>query len=220
MNRNSDTPCGSDAVSLTPLAIWAIGTYIAVQVISNVASLKIGVVAGLAVDMGTFLYPLTFTLRDVVHKVAGRYNARAMIFAAGAVNLLMAAYFEWIVRVPGDPDWGMNEQFGMILAPVWRLVAASILAQIVAELLDTEAYHLFVTRVTRRYQWLRVLVSNSVSVPADNLVFALGAFAFALPWSVVWDIFLINLIVKYAVTVLSIPLIYVIPLRREAVGQA
>ncbi len=220
MNANGTNACGGDAAVLTPLAVWAIGVYIAVQVISNVASLKIGVVAGLAVDMGTFLYPLTFTLRDVAHKVAGRRNARAMIFAAGAVNLLMAAYFQWIVSVPGDPDWGMNEQFGMILSPVWRLVTASILAQVVAELLDTEAYHLFVTRVTRRHQWLRVLVSNSVSVPADNLVFALGAFAFALPWSVVWDIFLINLIVKYAVTVLSIPLIYVVGPKHEAARLA
>jgi hypothetical protein len=30
-----------------------------------------------------------------------------------------------------------------------------------------------------------------------------------LPWPVVWEIFLINLIVKYAVTLVSLPLIYV-----------
>ncbi len=220
MNSNGNNGCGADAVALTPLAIWAIGTYIAVQVISNVASLKIGVVAGLAVDMGTFLYPLTFTLRDVAHKVAGRGNARTMIWVAGAVNLLMAAYFQWVVTVPGDPDWGMNEQFGMILSPVWRLVAASILAQVVSELLDTEAYHLFVTRVTRKHQWLRVLVSNSVSVPADNLIFAVGAFGFVLPWGTVWEIFVINLAVKYLVTVLSIPLIYVVGPKSEAARLA
>ena len=36
------------------------------QVIADVTSLKIGNVTGRAVDMGTFVYPITFTLRDVV----------------------------------------------------------------------------------------------------------------------------------------------------------
>ena len=56
-----------------------------------------------------------------------------------------------------------------------------------------------------------MLVSNSVSVPVDNLIFAVGAFGFILPWGVVWEIFLFNLIVKYAITVLSLPLIYLVP---------
>ena len=88
---------------------------------------------------------------------------------------------------------------------------ASIAAELVSELIDTEVYHWFVTKITDRYQWARVLASNSVSVPVDNLIFSLGAFGFALPWNVVWEIFLFNLIVKYAITVLSLPLIYAVP---------
>ena len=36
----------------------------------------------------------------------------------------------------------------------------------------------------------------------------------ALPWSTVWDIFLVNLVVKGLVSVASIPLIYLVPERR------
>ncbi len=64
-----------------------------------------------------------------------------------------------------------------MLGPIWRIVLASLAAMVISELIDTEVYHLFVTRVTRRFQWLRVLVSNAVSIPIDNLVFAIGAFA-------------------------------------------
>ncbi|MFN2279526.1 MAG: VUT family protein, partial [Candidatus Promineifilaceae bacterium] len=73
---------------------------------------------------------------------------------------------------------------------------------------------------TTRYQWARVLVSNSVSIPIDSLVFAVLAFAplpglenhfLTVPWVVVGQIFLFNLIVKYAVTILSMPLIYSTP---------
>jgi uncharacterized integral membrane protein (TIGR00697 family) len=198
---------------ITSIAVLVVAGYIAAQMLADIASLKIGIVAGLSVDMGTFVYPITFTLRDVVHKVLGRRNTRILILAAGGINLFMAAYLMWASSVPGDPDWGLAAEFSAILGPVWRIVIASIAAEVVSELVDTEIYHLFVTRITKRYQWLRVLVSNSVSVPVDNVIFAVGAFGLALPWGVVWQIFLSNLAVKYGVTLLSLPLIYLAPER-------
>lgn len=204
--------------AIPAMAVVVVSLYIAAQMLSDIASLKIGVVGGLAVDMGTFIYPITFTLRDVVHKVLGRRNARVIIFTAAGVNLFMAGYLLWAASVPGDPGWGLTAEFSAILAPVWRIVVASILAELVSELMDTEIYHWFVTKVTRRYQWLRVLISNSISVPVDNIIFAVGAFApitlfgmEGLPWAVVWEIFVFNLIVKYAMTLLSLPLIYIAP---------
>ena len=192
-------------------AIVLVAVYIAAQMLSDIASLKIGVVAGFAVDMGTFIYPITFTLRDVVHKVLGKRNAQLLIVVAGGINLLMAGYLMWAASVPSDPEWGLGAQFSAVLAPVWRIVFASILAEVVSELLDTEIYAWFVEKVTRNHQWARVLTSNSVSVPVDNLIFAVGAFGWLLPWAVVWQIFFFNLIVKYAVTLLSLPMIYLVP---------
>jgi uncharacterized integral membrane protein (TIGR00697 family) len=127
----------------------------------------------------------------------------------------MAAYLVWVANFPSDPAWGLGAEFSAVLAPVWRIVIASIVAEVASELMDTELYHLFVTRITRRYQWARVLVSNSLSVPVDNLIFAIGAFGGVLPWASVWGIFVVNLLVKYAVTLVSLPLIYIVPDTRE-----
>jgi uncharacterized integral membrane protein (TIGR00697 family) len=93
---------------------------------------------------------------------------------------------------------------------VWRIVVASIVAEVMSEMLDTEVYRLWVERVTPRYQWLRVLVSNSVSVPLDSLVFAWGAFGVTLTATVVWSIVLSNVLVKGATALLSSPLIYAV----------
>lgn len=208
------------AVVVPRIAVVAVAAYAGAQVISDVASLKIGIVAGRAVDMGTFLYPITFTVRDVVHKLLGRRAARTMIITMAAVNLLMAAYLAWAATVQSDPAWGLGAEFSAILGPLWRIVIASIVAEVVSQLVDTEVYHWFVRRVTTRHQWARVLVSNSVSVPVDSLLFAVGAFGalpfladhpLTLPWAEVWDIFVVNVTVKYAVTLLSLPLIYVAP---------
>jgi len=208
-------------IVLSRAALIAIGVYVGCQVISQVTSLKIGVVLGRAVDLGTFVYPITFTLRDLVHKSAGREAARTMILTSAAVNLFLAAYLAFTVRVPSDPDWGLGAAYEQVLGPIWRIVLASLVAMVISELIDTEVYHWWVTRVTTRHQWARVLVSNAVSVPIDNAIFAIGAFASvpllrsgALGWATVWDIFLVNLVVKGLVSVASIPLIYLVPDRQ------
>jgi queuosine precursor transporter len=208
--HNKTSPLEQSAKVLIPTAaILVVSAYIGAQMLADIASLKIGVVFGLAVDMGTFIYPATFTLRDLVHKILGKRNAQVLVVTAGVINLGMALYLLWIAGIPEDPSWGLGQEFSAILAPVWRLVLASIAAEVVSELVDTEVYHWFVTRITRQHPWLRVLVSNGISIPIDNLIFSVGAFGWMLPWGVVWQIFGFNLLVKYAMTLVSLPLIYI-----------
>jgi len=212
------------ATAVPRIAVVVVAAYAAAQMIADITSVKIGTVAGLAVDMGTFIYPITFTLRDLVHKVLGKKNAQALIIVAAVINLLMVLYTAWAASVPvdplSDPDGSFGAAYSMVFGPLWRITIASILAEVVSELVDTEAYHWFVTRITRRKQWARVLVSNAISVPIDNAIFAIGAFGalpllqdhfLTVPWAVVGEIFIFNLLVKFAVTLVSLPMIYLTP---------
>lgn len=205
---------------VTRVAIAAVGAYVGAQVIADVTSLKIGTFAGRAVDMGTFIYPITFTLRDVVHKALGKRAARTLVITAAVVNLFMALYLQWAAKAPTDASYPLGPEFQAVLAPLWRITVASIVAEVISELLDTEVYSWFVEKVTTRHQWARVAVSNAVSVPIDNVVFAVGAFgalpglqhhALTLPWAAVWDIFWVNLTIKALVSAVSLPLIYLSP---------
>jgi uncharacterized integral membrane protein (TIGR00697 family) len=166
-------------------------------------------------DAGTFIYPITFTLRDLAHKTVGAGGARLLIVTAAAINLAMAGLFWFVAWLPGDPSVGPQREFGLVLSPVWRIVIASIAAEVIAELVDTEVYRLWVERVTTRYQWARVLTSNAVSVPLDSLIFSWGAFGGVWSDSVVWSIVLANILVKGATTLLSLPLIYTVPEHRD-----
>ena len=157
-------------------AIIVSAAYIGFQMMADIASLRIVMVAGFSIDAGTFVYPFTFTLRDLVHKTAGIKAARTLIFAAAVLNLVMAGLF-WLASIlPADLAVGPQEAFGTVLSPVWRIVFASVAAEVIAELIDTEGYRLWVEKVTRRYQWARVLVSNSLSIPVDSLIFVWIAF--------------------------------------------
>lgn len=185
--------------------------YVAAQILADIASLRILFIGGFSIDAGTIVYPLTFTLRDLVHKTAGIITSRVLIVTAAVINLFMAALF-WVVSIlPADQSVGPQLQFGAVLSPVWRIVFASIIAEVVAEFTDSEVYQRWVDRAGNRWQWGRVLSSNAIAIPIDSILFTTIAFSGVLPIAVVISIFWSNVIVKGATTVLSIPLIYIVP---------
>ncbi len=209
------TSAGDSRSGLTQLAVVS-SAYIAAQMLSDVASLRIITVLGFSMDAGTLVYPFTFTLRDMVHKVGGRRVARTLIVAAAVVNLVMALLFWLVAKLPPDVTVGPQIEFGMVLAPVWRIVVASIIAEVASELTDTEIYQLWVNRFRQRLQWMRVLVSNGVSVPLDSALFCGLAFIGRMPFGVVVSIFVANILLKGIVTLISLPWIYLVKERRAA----
>ena len=198
--------------------IILVASYIALQIFSDVGSLRIVMLGGMSIDAGTFIYPLTFTLRDMVHKTMGKRGAQLMIVTAAGFNLLMALYFWMVSILPPDMSVGAQAEFGQVLAPLWRLVFASIVAEVIAELTDTEVYSMWKERVTTRHQWSRVLVSNAVSIPLDSLIFCWIAFGGLFEASVVWSIFFSNTIIKFATTLVSLPAIYLVKEKAAPAG--
>ena len=199
---------------LVPLAIVS-AAYIAAQMMSDVASLRIITIAGFSLDAGTLVYPFTFTLRDLVHKTGGIRVARTLILVAAAVNLLMAGLFWSVARLPADMTVGPQVEFGTVLAPVWRIVIASIIAEVASELVDGEVYQKWVNRFGQRRQWMRVLVSNGVSVPLDSALFCGLAFIGRMGLPVVVAIFWANVLLKGIVTLISLPWIYLVRERQS-----
>lgn len=191
------------------IAILA-GAYVAAQMLADIASLKIITVFDRAIDGGTLIYPFTFTLRDMIHKVAGKQVARTLIFTAAAINIAMAGLFWVVAEWSGDPSAGEQLAFGDVLAPVWRIVLASIIAEVISELIDTEVYQRWVARFGNKYQWGRVLSSNAIAIPIDSALFVLIAFSGDLAGSVVWEIFWLNVVFKGAITLISMPWIYLV----------
>ncbi len=202
--------------ALNWLLVAAAG-YVACSILANVMSVRILRVgpdwASFSIDAGTLTYPLTFTLRDLVHKVGGRHVARVVILATAALNVVAALAFWATASLPADAavTTAAQDWFGPVLNPVLRITAASVVAQVVAELLDTEVYHRFVVRFGHRWQWGRVLTSNAVSIPVDSIVFVAIAFGGVVPLGVAVSIIWANIVVKGLTSVVTVPLIYAVP---------
>lgn len=189
--------------------ITVVSLYISFQIFSDIMAIKITTVLGLTIPTAVFIYPLTFTLRDVIHKSLGKRKAKNIIFISAILNVVMVLLFQFSIILPPAESWGIQKEFSVVLGGVWRTVIASILAEMVSQLIDTEAYSFFVNKITRKHQWLRVLFSNFFASPVDSFIFIFFAFYGTLPVSVLLSMVLGQTLVKWAVSLISTPLVYV-----------
>lgn len=197
--------------------VLLVGVYVALQLIADVAAAKIIDIGGITMPAGTLVFALTFTWRDMLHKRLGKRWAQAAIWTAAIANIGMALYFWLAIRLPGaeffpGQTW---DAFSQVLAVVPRITVASIIAELVSELLDTEVYHALIDRIPERHQWARVLASNAVSLPVDSFVFGTIAFAGTMPFAGVVSLALGQIVFKGLVTLVSLPLIYAVPHREQ-----
>jgi hypothetical protein len=190
------------------------GLYIFFSLAGNIAATKVTYLGDLVMDAG-FIYSLTFTWRDLIHKQLGQRSAITTIWLAAAINLMAALYFQLVVLLPAQTDWataGGQTAWSFLFSLQMRITLASILTALIAELIDTKVYQLWTRGDRDKWpQWTRVFVSNSVSIPIDSLLFPVIAFAGVVGMEGLQQMFWTNIVVKAAVTALVFWTIYLVP---------
>lgn len=196
-------------------AVLVIGLYVACELIANItASKPVSLLDGaIIVPAAVFIYALTFTLIDLINEQFGKVGARYVVVTAFVANVLLAAYVQLAISLPAASFYAGQAAFAGVLGSTWRIVTASLAAYLIASLIDTEVFAWWRQRV-RGHKWARVLVSNAVSTLADSVVFITVAFVGVQP---VLPLMRGQYVVKMAVTVVSIPLIYLV--RRRAASE-
>ena len=205
---------GKLGLDRTQAAIILSGLYLFFSLAGNIAATKVTYFGGLVMDAG-FIYSLTFTWRDLIHKQLGQKAAVTTIWLSAAVNLLAALYFQLVVLLPAQTDWangGGQTAWEFLFSLQMRIVLASILTALIAELIDTKVYQLWTRGGREKWpQWTRVFASNSVSIPVDSLLFPIIAFAGVVGAEGLQQMVWTNIIVKGLVTALVFWTIYLVP---------
>jgi uncharacterized integral membrane protein (TIGR00697 family) len=189
-------------------AILIIGLYVACELIANITASKPVSLGGgfIIVPAAVFIYALTFTLIDLINEQFGKLGARYVVATAFVANIALAAYVQLAIALPAASFYSRQAAFAGVLGSTWRIVAASLTAYLVASLIDTEIFAWWRQRM-RGHRWARVLASNAVSTLADSVIFITVAFAGVQP---LLPLIRGQYIVKMAVTVISVPLIYLV----------
>lgn len=202
--------------------VWSVtllvGGYIMAQAIADIGATKMIDFWGIVMPAGSLMFAVTFTLRDLLHKRLGKEWAKAAIVMAAVFNVVQSGYLAWMTKIPAPPFFQNAEAWGMIFALVPSITFASILAELVSQLIDTEIYEVWRRKLPGAPQWTRVLVSNAISLPADSLIFGVGAFMVfpllfggdVLPFAAAMQAVVGQIVWKAIITVLSMPFIYAV----------
>ena len=79
--------------------------FVAVLIISNIASAKVASVAGFNFDGGTILFPISYIFGDVLTEVYGYKKSRRIIWTGFLCLTVMALTLAAVQYLPAAADW-------------------------------------------------------------------------------------------------------------------
>lgn len=193
---------------LSRVAVYAIVSYAIIAVASDIFANKMLNLGGLTLAGGILLVPLSFSIRDLMHRCVGYENAKRIVWATAFVNLVVAALLILLDVLPSAID-GQQDAWHALMGSSWRIIVASFIAQLLADLSDTYIFEWFTRKMGDKKTWLRVGGSNLVSTFFDSILFSMIAFLGVLPIEVIWASVLSSFVVKFVVSELATPIAYI-----------
>lgn len=160
--------------------------FVGILLISNVVAVKpiaFGAVAigdvslPLVFDGGVFLFPLAYILGDVLAEVYGLRASRRAILTAFGLALLASLTILLVQVSPPAAGWENQEAFAAVLGFVPRIVAASLVAFLVGQLVNAWVLDRLRRKTSGRLLRTRLIVSTVAGQLIDTLLFCTIAFA-------------------------------------------
>ncbi len=182
--------------------------FVAILLISNVASSKITSIGFLTFDAGTILFPLSYIIGDMLTEVYGYSRARRAIWIGLLCNVLMAVTFMIVAVLPPAADWPNQRAYEAILGWTPRIVLASIVAYFIGEFINSFILAKLKIMTKGKHLWSRTIGSTLVGQLLDTLIFVFIAFWGILPTPILISIIVSNYIFKVAIEILFTPITY------------
>lgn len=184
------------------------GLFVAVLLISNIASTKIVQIWRFTFDGGTILFPLSYIFGDILTEVYGYSRGRRVIWIGFFSALLMALTLGIISILKPAPGWAFQDAFIKILGQTPRIVAASMIAYFCGEFLNSFILAKIKILTKGRMLWIRTIGSTVIGEGIDTLLFVLIAFSGIYEWKLVFIIIFSNYVFKVGLEILLTPLTY------------
>ena len=163
---------------------------------------------------GILPYPVTFLITDLLSEFYGRKRTAIVVFTGFVASILiiivlnLGAVFDAIEESPVS-----NEMYASVFGNSWRVIGASMLAYIIAQLVDVQLYEFWKKRTKGKMLWLRnngsTMVSQFVDTVTVTFVFLYGNEAvFAGSTEQLWTMVAQVYLIKMAIAVVDTPFCY------------
>jgi uncharacterized integral membrane protein (TIGR00697 family) len=185
-----------------------LGIFVAILLISNIASTKILTLWKFTFDGGTILFPLSYIFGDVLTEVYGYKRSRRVIWTGFFCALLMSLVLYVVQILPPAADWPNQQAYENLIGFIPRIVLASLVAYFAGEFSNSYLLSRLKIKTKGRYLWLRTISSTLLGEGIDTMLFCLIAFYGSMPDGLLLTIIISNYIFKCSVEVLFTPLTY------------
>ncbi|MFC5678488.1 queuosine precursor transporter [Aeromicrobium endophyticum] len=201
-----------------------LAVFCVVLVVSNIAATKgtqffsgdvsLGPVQILPVfsDGGAVLFPLAYIIGDVIAEVYGLKAARRAILVGFGTALMAFATFLIVIQLPSASFYENQEAFESVVWSGVQIVAASMIAYVVGQFLNSYVLVRMKARSAEPGLWRRLAGSTGVGEAADTFIFcAIAASAIGITTGGQFlNYFVVGFVFKCAVELLVMPVTMVV----------
>lgn len=164
-------------MSLTSKTDLLLGLYIAAIVCAELLGSKIFTIWGLNASVAIFVFPLTYTINDIIFEVHGKKRAQEFMRVGFLVLLFVFAFTVLALGLPPASRFAStNPAYTQVFGKSLRIIVASLTAFWLSERLDIYVFAQLKEKLRQRGLWLRNNVSNILSQFIDTIIFMYLAF--------------------------------------------
>ena len=127
---------------------------------------------------GALPYPVTFLATDILSEIYGHRRANQVVWVGFVVSLFVLAAL-WLGSLfPAIPESPVSDEvYLQTFKNAWRVIAASMTAYLIAQLVDVKIFHFWKRFTKGKHLWLRNNGSTVVSQLVDSVLVVLVLFA-------------------------------------------
>ena len=195
----------------SPLLLVLTALFVTVLLTSNLIAVKLVDFGPITLPAAVIVFPLSYLFGDVLTEVYGYPTARRVIWLGFACNLVFVLFIAAAGALPGAAglwDGSAQSAYQRILGFTPRLLAASFVAYVAGEFLNSFVMARLKVATHGRWLWTRTISSTLLGQGLDSAIFIAGAFAGILPAGILVRTILYQWGFKTAYEVLATPLTY------------
>ncbi len=200
-------------VRTSPLLLVLSALFVTVLLTSNLIAVKLVAFGPLTLPAAVIVFPLSYLFGDVLTEVYGYGVTRRVIWLGFACNLIFVVFILAAGALPGAAgawDPAAQSAFERILGFTPRLLAASFVAYVAGEFVNSFLMARLKIATQGRWLWTRTIGSTLVGQGLDSAIFITGAFVGVLPNGILLRTILYQWGFKTAYEIVATPLTYAV----------
>lgn len=163
------------------------------------------------ISCGILPYPFTFLITDLLSEFYGRRRTAWVVFTGLIASVFIIILLRITAQFPAVSfSPASTDAYNQIFGNSWRVISASMLAYLSAQLLDVQVYE-FWRKVTKgKYLWVRNNGSTIISQLVDTILVVVVLFIGKLSFTEMNSLILDGWLFKLICALIDTPLIYLL----------